>query len=108
MRDPEEVLEDHCENKVHFAALAEATEDILDKLEELEGEEANLRADIATDLSLKAELEAKLDGIRARITASEPAIQDLTSRTFRARLASKNMASVHRALSLDMDNLTDL
>lgn len=108
MKDPEEVLEEHYEGKTHFLELAESTEDILDRLKELEGEEASFKADIAVDFSLKAELEANLEEIRARIAISEPAVQDLTSCTFRARLASKKMASVRRALDLDMDNLTDL
>ncbi|PQP95823.1 hypothetical protein Pyn_21863 [Prunus yedoensis var. nudiflora] len=47
-------------NVVPVAQLTEATTDILDKLEELEEEEQELRAEIATDLELKAKLEEKL------------------------------------------------
>ncbi|PQP98289.1 hypothetical protein Pyn_37590 [Prunus yedoensis var. nudiflora] len=106
--NPDDVLEDHCDHEEEFAGLVEAIEDVLDRLEALEKEEVSLRADISVDLKLKGELEAKLEEIRARIAASEPAVQDLTSRTFRARLPSKKMASARRALDLDMDNLSDL
>ncbi|KAL6272881.1 hypothetical protein ACE6H2_023573 [Prunus campanulata] len=71
-------------------------------------EEVALKGEISADLKLKAELDAKMADIRARIAASEPAVQDLTSRTFRARLASKKLTSTRRALDLDMDNLSDL
>ncbi|KAI5312751.1 hypothetical protein L3X38_041925 [Prunus dulcis] len=74
VKDPEEVLEDHYEGKTHFLELAESIEDILDRLKELEGEEASFKADIAADFSLKAELEANLEEIRARIAISEPAV----------------------------------
>lgn len=42
--DPEEVFEDHYDSKTRYLELTEATEDILDKLEELEGEKEVLRA----------------------------------------------------------------
>ncbi|PQQ18612.1 hypothetical protein Pyn_03647 [Prunus yedoensis var. nudiflora] len=93
VRDPEEILEDHCDRKEGFAEAVEAAEDVLDKLEALEGEEVILRGEISANLRLKAELEAKMADIRARTAASEPIIQDLTSRTFRARLASKKLTS---------------
>ncbi|KAI5317059.1 hypothetical protein L3X38_036766 [Prunus dulcis] len=106
--DLEEVFEDNYDSKTRYLELIEATEDILDKLEELEGQEEELRADIAADLDLKAKLDEKLEESRARIAASKPAIQDLTSRTFQARLANKKATSMHKALSLELDNVTDL
>ncbi|PQQ19013.1 uncharacterized protein Pyn_14953 [Prunus yedoensis var. nudiflora] len=108
VRDPEEILEDHCDRKEGFAEAVEAAEDVLDKLEALEKEEVALKGEISPDLKLKVELEAKMANIRARIAASEPTVQDLTSHTFRARLASKKLTSARRALDLDMDNLSDL
>ncbi|KAI5334169.1 hypothetical protein L3X38_024302 [Prunus dulcis] len=105
-KDLEEIMEDHCNHKEEFVDLVEATEDVLDQLEALE--EVGLRADIAVDLKLKVELEAKLEDIRARIAASGPTTQDLTSQSLRAQLASKKMASTRRALDMDMDDLADL
>ncbi|KAL6286064.1 hypothetical protein ACE6H2_010454 [Prunus campanulata] len=106
--DPEEILEDHCGRREGFAEAVEAAEDVLDRLEALEQEEIALKGEISADLKLKGELETKMADIRARIAASDPVVQDLTSRTFRARLASKKLASTRRALDLDMDNLSDL
>ncbi|KAL6279454.1 hypothetical protein ACE6H2_016335 [Prunus campanulata] len=106
--DPEEILEDHCDRKEGFAEAVEAAEEVLDRLEALEQEEVALKGEISADIKLKAELEAKMADIRARIAANEPTVQDLTSRTFRARLASKKLASTWWALDLDMDNLSDL
>ncbi|CAB4268494.1 unnamed protein product [Prunus armeniaca] len=63
-RDPEEILEDHCDRKEEFVDLAEATEKVLDQLQVLEKEEEGLRADISADLWLQAELEVKLKDIR--------------------------------------------
>ncbi|KAH0974358.1 hypothetical protein GBA52_016257 [Prunus armeniaca] len=47
MVDLEEVLKDHYDSKTRYLELTEVTEDILDKLEQLEGEEEELRVNIA-------------------------------------------------------------
>lgn len=96
--DPEDVLEEHWSNRRHFGQTGRTRR----------GGEQELRVEIAADLELKETLEEKLQENHARIAANEPAIQDLTSHTFQAKLANKKVASMDKVLSLELDTVTYL